>query len=235
MAGLVFQIDTQSENIKQLCHTYLVGDDRSLDIQIGSFQDHKSKYRSRTILSDFNSEQIYIYREVAQSLIPYQGLVLHASVVEVDGVAFGFAGRSGIGKSTQTRLLKARCGERCRIVNGDKPIIRLHREQFYAYGTPWCGKEGWQENRGVPLRGLIFLERGGENRLFPMSNVEILARLLPQIILPENNEEEMDICMGYVDKLISGCFFARLVCDMSGESAGLVERYIKEQCREDQI
>ena len=35
----------------------------------------------------------------------------------------------------------------------------------YAYGTPWCGKDGINQNKKVPLQGICFLIQSKENNI----------------------------------------------------------------------
>ena len=50
-------------------------------------------------------------------------------------------------------------GDRAFIINGDKPIVRKTDEGIFVFGTPWCGKEGFNENIRVKLKSICILER----------------------------------------------------------------------------
>ncbi len=82
-------------------------------------------------------------------------------------------------------------GEKARIINGDNPIIRLQEGRFVAYGTPWCGKEGWQVNTGVPLKAVCYISHSEENRLerlSPLLAYSCLVRCSCQYQTRENTE-----------------------------------------------
>ena len=68
------------------------------------------------------------------SLIFYEGSMLHASAVELDGKAYLFSGDSGAGKSTHTKLWQTVFGESAIVFNDDKPALRCVDGKWYAYG-----------------------------------------------------------------------------------------------------
>lgn len=110
----------------------------------------------------------------------YQGMMLHASAVAVEGGAYLFSAACGIGKSTHTKLWKQMLGDRAVILNDDKPTLRLQDHTWYAYGTPWCGKDGINENMRAELAGICFLKQAAENRIRRLSPQEALFHLLEQ-------------------------------------------------------
>ena len=72
-------------------------------------------------------------------------------------------------------------GEEIKIINGDKPILRVTENEVRIYGTPWAGKEQWQSNANVPLKGICLLQRGKENHIRQIRPVEALPQLMQQI------------------------------------------------------
>ena len=49
-------------------------------------------------------ESICIYRSIARQLTSFSAFVMHGAAVELDGQAYVFAAKSGVGKTTHTRL-----------------------------------------------------------------------------------------------------------------------------------
>ena len=70
------------------------------------------------------------------------------------------------------------------IINGDKPIIRKQNGVFYAYGTPWGGKEGLQKNCGVPLDCITFIDRAQMDSVRYVSEKDYLDRIISQVVFP---------------------------------------------------
>lgn len=117
----------------------------------------------------------------------FDGFVLHASAVEVDGSAYLFSAGSGTGKSTHTMLWQSCLGsDRVRVINDDKPAIRLINGIFYCYGTPWSGKSGLSRNVRVPLGGIVFLVQSPQNHIAGLNGTKALKLLLQNTIRPRD-------------------------------------------------
>ena len=128
-------------------------------------------------------------------------MMLHASAIEVDGKAYLFSGPSGVGKSTHTGLWKQMLGEGARIFNDDKPALRYMDGVWYAYGTPWCGKDGININLKVPVAGICFLKRGEENSIRRLTKQEASFSVVAQTVRRFRNEELLDRMLALVEQL----------------------------------
>jgi hypothetical protein len=136
-------------------------------------------------------------------LLCFQGMMLHASAVVYDGRAYLFSGDSGVGKSTHTKLWQTVFGEdQAVIINDDKPALRFVDGCWYAYGTPWCGKDGINQNRKVPLGGICFLKQAPTNRIRRLASVEAVPLILSQTIYKIKNTEKLNCLLDTVDKLV---------------------------------
>ena len=143
-------------------------------------------------------------------------MLLHCSVVEHEGRAYAFLGRSGTGKSTHTKLwIKHIQG--VSIVNGDKPILAYADGQFTAYGTPWMGKEGWGRNTKAPLKALCFLEQAKVNAIRQLSLSEINARLFTQMLIPQDEKNAL-LTLELADKMVREVPAYLLQCDISEDA-----------------
>ncbi|MEE1042339.1 MAG: hypothetical protein UH854_00075, partial [Clostridia bacterium] len=96
-----------------------------------------------------------------QSIMNFNGIVIHASTIKYNGKGVTFTAPSGTGKSTHTGLWKKYYPETV-IINDDMPAIRFINNQFFAYGTPWSGKTDINENDSAPLEAMVFIERSEE-------------------------------------------------------------------------
>lgn len=113
-----------------------------------------------------------------RQLLNYDGFMLHSSAVVYEGKAYLFSGPCGIGKSTHAQLWIEHFGNNAVIINDDKPALRYMDGKWYAFGTPWCGKDGINLNAGAPLAGICFLHRGDTHisRLTPLKALPLLLR-----------------------------------------------------------
>ena len=183
------------------CRDYLYTGESSAQIVIREDAYDPGKYPAY-ISSDMlaymeSGRQFYVY------LMKHGGFYLHASAVALDGKAYLFSAPSGTGKSTHTRLWQREFGEGAVVFNDDKPALRLVDGVWYAYGTPWCGKDGINRNMKVPLAGICFLKQAGENRIRRLSEQETLQKILGLTVWRRLTPERLDLLLSHLDDLIT--------------------------------
>ncbi len=173
-------------------------------------------------ISEGYAESICLYRELCTQLPRKSALLMHAAVIS-DGVhAYAFAAPSGTGKSTHIRLWQQAFGESICVINGDKPILRLVDGTWWVYGTPWCGKEGWQTNIGMPLTALCFLSRGEENSISRIAPASAVPRLMRQVLIPKDPQAakaQMQLLNDFVTQIP---LFA-MACTISEDAARMAK------------
>jgi len=127
-----------------------------------------------------------------RKLLDYDGLMLHSSCVVVDGYAYLFSGPSGMGKSTHTEKYLKTFPDAV-IINDDKPALRRIDRKWYAYGTPWCGKDDVNNNGSALIAGVCFLHRGDIqlNRLEPIRAVGYILQQTSKRKTPEQARKLM--------------------------------------------
>ncbi len=163
----------------------------------------------------------YIYTGAAfnSGIMYFGGFMLHSSAVILDEKAYLFSADPGTGKSTHTELwLKVFGKERARILNDDKPIIRIAKNGVFACGTPWSGKNDISSSENVPLAGICFLERSEENWIKRVPGKDVIAKLMRQTILPPK-AEEMNIVLSHIDKVLTDVPVYSMGCNISDDAA----------------
>ena len=223
LAGLSIKIDNKYPYVRQLCGDYIVTDSApylnpdievcATDEQI-SLEADTSPYTSSLPYS----ESICIYRAICSKLPDFDAFLLHAAVIEVDGLAYAFAAPSGTGKTTHITLWKKFFGDRANIINGDKPIIRFENGTPYIYGTPWCGKEGYNINTKAPLAALCFIERSPENTIHSFEGQQMIGRLMGQILLPHDADDVLKLA-SLLDRTVRQVPCYLLGCNMDVQAA----------------
>ena len=163
-------------------------------------------------------ETLAVYRKLAEAYLAYDMLLVHGSVVAVDGQAYLFTASSGTGKTTHTRLWLERFGQRAQVVNGDKPLLGIGPQGVTAYGTPWDGKEHLSSNIACPLKAICILTRGETNRIAPISKKDALPMLCQQTYRPMN-PAALRKTLSLVDRLGGLVALYRLSCNMEPEAA----------------
>ena len=109
------------------------------------------------------------------------------------------------------------------MINGDKPFLREKDGIFTVYGSPWCGKEGWNKNVSAPLAALCFLSQAKENSIVPLGAHEATARVFAQMLKP-SSEEGVRGCLRLADLLIRNVPIYHMGCNISEEAAELAFR-----------
>lgn len=156
----------------------------------------------------------------ARDLLSYDGLVLHASAVVVDGQAYLFSAPSGGGKSTHTLLWLKRFPE-AYLLNDDKPALRVDAEgRWWAYGTPWSGTYDISRNERVPLAGICFVEKGSKDRIALADDAEASVRLYAQMA-KSRAEEGMAQMLTLIDRLMADIPIYLMTCTVSDHAAAM--------------
>lgn len=224
IAGLSIDIQNKYDFTEKQCAKYAAhpreGERLPADFSVAVSDDDIEKERegSEYTFSDGYLESIAIYRKICEKLPSYDALLLHSSVIEVGGRGIAFLAQSGVGKTTHTNMWSKLCGEDMCIINGDKPIIRFFGGEPFAFGTPWCGKEGFNTNKSCRLTDLCFIERGAINKLFPTPTREAVGKIMAQILLTENGAA-VGKTFELLDALLKQCRLWTVQCTPTVEAA----------------
>ncbi|MCD8025625.1 MAG: hypothetical protein LUF33_01465 [Clostridiales bacterium] len=166
----------------------------------------------------------YAYASIfAAKAVKFHAVLLHSSAIIYGGRAYLFSAASGVGKSTHTRLwIEAFGSDNVRIINDDKPVIRLAQDGARVYGTPFDGGSGIALNESAPLGGIAFVRRGEENSIRPADTGEIVAGLYHGTTYPNCEQGASDMLKNF-DDLIACSRFYILTCN-TDPSAALLAR-----------
>ena len=214
IAGLTVRMDSFGRTVKQ-AQPYLCSAAKP-DIVIHS--DWKSLQKAQPHLNDEDCEYLCTGGSFYRQLLQFDGLLLHASAVVLDGKAYLFSAPCGTGKSTHTRLWLDVFGDRAFILNDDKPALRLVDGVWYAYGTPWSGKEDISANCGVPIGGICYLHQSYENEITRISGAKAVFCLLEQTARPPEPQLRSKL-MDLLNQLIEKVPIWEMGCNMDKRAA----------------
>lgn len=187
MAGLCVGCDTLYEYPFKMSKGYITQDGKP-DIEIRTGQediDNEKKYADGDY-SDAYLESLAVLRKLSDMLPSYDRFLMHGSALALDGKGIIFTAPSGTGKSTHTRLYREVFGERVTVVNDDKPFLWVRDDGIYVCGSPWDGKHHLSENICVPLKAIVELNRGEDNRIEPMDRDKAFQTVFRQSYRSEN-------------------------------------------------
>jgi hypothetical protein len=172
------------------CEAYLHDGSGQPDIVIREEKYRPERYDPRvtanTVAYMESAYQFYL------ELVDFGGFYLHASAVVLDGKAYLFSGHPTAGKSTHTRLWQQVFGPGAVIINDDKPALRRIDGVWYAYGTPWCGKDGINTNAKAPVAGVCFMKKAPENKIRRLNTLEAMQKVMSQTIYKFQTAEKLD-------------------------------------------
>jgi len=153
-------------------------------------------------LDDGYSEYTCLTAAVSDALLQHDRCIIHAAAFRFGASAWLIAGPPGVGKSTQVRNLQELQPGEFSVICGDRPALQLRDDDVFVHPSPWNGKEGWHGAGGAPLAGLILLERGEENRFFPLTPREAVFPLLSSLIHTGETEETIRRLARFADSFL---------------------------------
>lgn len=248
IADEVIEICSIYEQVQQMCHDYAIGSAESEGADVIRVSTQMDEIRAEQKMSDEEMryeglepiaypesylETLVVYRKMCTEL-PKRGVMLmHGSVLAVDGEGFLFTAASGTGKSTHVRLWRKAFGNRAVMVNDDKPLVRVINAEgssgskgssgsegtkVIVYGTPWDGKHHLSNNISVPLKAICILERGKENEIKRVDPVWAFPMLIQQTFRPDESVSFVTV-MEMLSKLAERVGLYNLHCNMEDEAA----------------
>jgi hypothetical protein len=114
------------------------------------------------------------------------GFLLHSASAIRDGKAFLFAGVSGAGKTTISRLAPADAT----LLTDEISYVRKQDEGYVAFGTPFTGELAkLGENTSAPVAALYLLAKGTENRIDPVGASDAGRELLSNMLFFAEDQE----------------------------------------------
>ena len=217
IAGLTVEMESFGRTVKQ-AEPYEIDPLKAADVRV---EDTAAEnYERYSFVPREDVEYLFTGMSFYKQLINYSGIMLHSSAVVVDGRAYLFTASCGTGKSTHTSLYLKEFGERAYILNDDKPAIRFEDGAFYAYGTPWSGKNGINVNERVPIAGICVLERAEKNEISRIGGRAAILGIYSQTLRPQS-EEYMDKVLATIAKMIEMIPIWNLKCNVDPEAARL--------------
>lgn len=219
IAELNIELDVPYEKALILFSDYETDSDE-YDISISCDVAECEAERGETKFGNGTLQFTAIHRKLGEVISQFDALVLHSVVLDVDGDGVAFAAHSGTGKTTHMMRWLGYLGDKATVVNGDKPIVRFIDGIFYAYGTPWMGKEKLGCNMRTPLKHICFIERSETNHVEQLDKSNAVQRIFNQVYMPKDSMAVVKT-MQLIDRLLSCCNLWIIHCNMD-EDAGKI-------------
>ena len=227
LAGVTAEISCRNEKSREFFRDYLCEETPILLIEPTDEDLIRSEQKLREAAKQDNREisrlhpcdveSNAIHSLLANALIDHDVLLVHGSAIVLDGEAYVFLANSGTGKSTHTRLWREVFGNRTRMLNDDKPMLRQSDNGVFVYGTPWDGKHHLSSNASAPLKALVKLTRSDKNTIELLPKADALAVLVEHAIRPESTEKMAKVLQLETD-IVNKTEFYWLHCNMEPEA-----------------
>lgn len=230
LADMCVAIRSLYEEVQRMCADYRAPQDREPDFLVQTSEQEIEAERAQSEetrieegLPPYEFEAPYletlaVYRKIATEAVSRGRLLMHGSVIAVDGRAYMFTARSGTGKSTHVRLWRQLFGERAVMINDDKPLLKVTEQETRIYGTPWDGKHRLSTNTSAPLQAICILTRAAENTIREIKPAEAVNMLIMQTFRPEDSTLLLST-FDLLDRMARNVRFYLLGCNMDPEAA----------------
>lgn len=221
LADVVIEVNAQYEYLKEYCEKYTV-EEETPEFTIQLTMDDIRAEGKHIDIDDVAGKLPYLetlaaLRKIADRMPLQNRFLMHGAVVSWKGNGLMFTAPSGTGKSTHIALWKKYLGEQVEIINGDKPILWVTEKETCVYGTPWAGKERWETNKGVLLKGVCFLQRGSQNEIRRITPSEALPLLMRQVYYTSAPQTAGKI-LELLDKMFETVPFYVMKCNISEDA-----------------
>ncbi len=162
---------------------------------------------------------------LAQLLLPKKAVLMHASYINVGEQAILFSAPCGTGKSTQAELWRVH--RNAEVVNGDKAGVFLKGGKAFAGGVPFCGTSKICKNKSLPLKAIVLLSQGKENRIKRLTGLEALQAVIKNIYLDLLAPLEKQMCIDFVIELLSVVPVLSLECTPDERAVEVLEKELE--------
>ena len=219
IADCVVEINSIYNDVHILCKKYEFND--KAEFYISTYKDIIDFEKQKTADDNFSEgylETLAVLRMISNKLIEKNIILFHGSALSFSGDGYIFSAKSGTGKSTHARIWRERFGNSVKMINDDKPMIKITDNSAFVYGTPWNGKHRLGENISAPIKAICFLKRSEVNSIKKTEALNIYPQLLSQVYKPTDKalfEKTLDL----LRKLCSCVDFYELECNMEPEAA----------------
>lgn len=152
--------------------------------------------KTRTVRS------LLVWGGLPHILADFRRVILHSSFLAYREKAILFTAPSGTGKSTQAELWRVhRPG--AEVINGDRSILSCDGGRPFAHGIPLCGTSGITKNRSLPVRAIVVLRQGPENRIRRLGGREAFSLLFSECSVSLWSREDTETVTDLLNGIIS--------------------------------
>ncbi len=140
----------------------------------------------------------------------YGMVVIHSASLLYRDRAWLFAGHSGAGKSTHTKLWQEVL--QAPLLNGDLNLLEYKDGRTKVHGLPWCGTSGISTTESHPLGGIVLLKKADHNYVEALSPNQKQLLVAQRFISPAWTAELLQKNLKLTESIVEGILVCRLHC-----------------------
>ena len=191
--------------------------------------DKKTVTTDLTLTEEYESRFLAYFLRAAYGIAAanHQTIKIHASVIEKEGKALVFMGKSGTGKSTHSQNWLKFVPD-CQLLNDDEPILRILKDgSIRVYGAPWSGSTPCYRNTWAEVAAFVRLYQSTENKLTPLKGIHAFASLYQSVAILRSDEENKEQIITIVNKILEQVPIYRLDNRPDRKAVSLTETLLK--------
>lgn len=221
LADFIVEYINPSSNVEKYFENYISTEQPEISFEITTDDIDTIINSVNGACTKINAELVAMLRRFCAWALDKNTFFLHSALIDVNGTGVAFAAPSGTGKTTHMRLWTELLGEKMRIINGDKPIVRFFDDIKYpvGYGVPWCGKERYGINDKIEIKHFCFIERSEINSCEKIEASQFLNLFFKQVLLPRNNPDAVLKTLNLSDKFLKNVTVWKIKCNMDISAA----------------
>lgn len=182
-----------------------------------------------TLIKESESFFLLYFLRTAYGIISayHKTLKIHASVIEKEGKALIFLGKSGTGKSTHSKLWQ-KYVPGCALLNDDEPIIRIMNDgTIKVFGAPWSGSTPCYRNAYAEVSAFVHLYQSDENRLTKQNGVESFTSLLQSTAIMRSDIDNRTMIISMINDILEKVSVYKLDNRPDREAVSLSETLLR--------
>lgn len=220
IADFVTEYESKYEKLKNLSEPFEYNGSRESELRLNVTDEAIAKLLHKMVpdTTKGEAEEFAYASAFNRAIIKHNAVFIHSSALIYNGGAYLFSAKSGVGKSTHTKLWQEAFGDKVQMINDDKPVVRIYGDKIVAYGTPFDGGSGIANNISAPLKAIVFIERGEMNTVRIPSTAEIIKNLYISSTRFLNKENASQMLANF-EKLLEITDFYILTCNTDISSA----------------
>lgn len=230
LGGLALRLKLHFEEAAAFFAPWVSGDAPVCEVAVSDSEFSYVRERMG-VAFDAHSEASILTASCSDALLPFDRCLIHAVALRFRDQAWLIAAPSGVGKSTQARVLQELWPGEFSVICGDRPVLQLTADgDVMVYPSPWNGKENWYGAAAAPLAGIVFLQRGDYDDAYEIKRRDAVIPCLQAMIHSGVSEDIIRRVASFTDQLLRRVPVYRLQSEnVPGSTKLLYEEIIRRE------